>query len=113
MATTIRWGVIGSGGIARRRTIPEGLMRANNAELVSVYDVNKDANAEVAAETGAQALDGIDELLSSDLQAVYIATPAYLHAEQVRACAEAGKHVLCEKPLGMSVEETEGMIDAC
>lgn len=113
MAETIRWGVIGSGGIARRRTIPEGLMQADNAELVSVYDVNKKANAEVADETGAEAAEGIEALLASDLDAVYIATPAYLHAEQVLACAETGKHVLCEKPLGMSVEETEGMIDAC
>ena len=53
--TKIRWGVIGSGGIARRRTIPEGLMQANCAELTAVFDVNAEANNEVAAEFGAAA----------------------------------------------------------
>ena len=45
-----KWGVWGSGGIARRRTIPEGIMTADNAELTVVYDVNTEANNEVAAE---------------------------------------------------------------
>ena len=48
MSTRIQWGVIGSGGIARRRTIPEGIVPAANAELVAVFDVNLTANAEVA-----------------------------------------------------------------
>ncbi len=44
----IKWGVIGSGGIARRRTIPEGILAAGNAELIAVYDVNAKINQEVA-----------------------------------------------------------------
>ncbi|MBI4560362.1 MAG: hypothetical protein HY706_22470 [Candidatus Hydrogenedentes bacterium] len=47
-----RWGVWGSGGIARRRTIPEGIARAANAELVAVYDVNHAANEEIARQYG-------------------------------------------------------------
>ena len=113
MDTKIRWGVLGSGGIARRRTIPEGIMTANNSELVSVYDINAKANAEVASQFGASAVGSIDELLVSDIQAVYIATPANIHCEQVLACAKAQKHVMCEKPLGMTVRETHKMIDAC
>jgi len=109
----IRWGVLGSGGIARRRTIPEGIVAAGNAELVSVYDINAKANEEVAKQFDASAAGSIDELLASDIQVVYIATPAILHCEQVMACAKAKKHVLCEKPLGMTVKETQKMIEVC
>ena len=52
MNPKIRWVVIGSGGIARRRTIPEGIVPSRNAQLVAVCDVNTTANAEVAAQFG-------------------------------------------------------------
>jgi len=113
MSGKIKWGVIGSGGIARRRTIPEGISKANNAELSAVFDIDAKVNAEVAKEFGSKQATNIGNLLKDDIEAVYIATPAHLHAEQVRACAEAGKHVLCEKPLGMTVAEAEEMIEAC
>ena len=83
MANKIKWGVIGSGGIARRRTIPEGIMAAGNTELTMVYDVNAQANEEVANEFGSVAAKSIDELLASDIQAVYIASPADIHCQQV------------------------------
>ncbi len=54
-----------------------------------------------------------DELLASDLDVVYIATPTWLHCDQVMRAAASGKHVLCEKPLGMSVAECDQMIAAC
>jgi predicted dehydrogenase len=113
MSEKLKWGVIGSGGIARRRTIPEGITKARNARLSVVFDINQKVNAEVAKEYGAEGAASIDELLDADIDAVYVATPAGVHAEQVRACAEAGRHVLCEKPLGMTVAEAEGMIDLC
>jgi predicted dehydrogenase len=113
MSKKVKWGVIGSGGIARRRTIPEGIMAADNAELTVVFDLNSKANAEVAAECKATAVDSIEALLASDIDAVYIATPANVHCDQVTACAAAGKHVMCEKPLGMSMAETEKMMAAC
>jgi predicted dehydrogenase len=113
MTEKVKWGVIGSGGIARRRTIPEGIIKAQNAELSVVFDINRQVNAEVAEEFGAKEVSSIDELLGTGIDAVYIATPAHVHAEQVRACAEASKHVLCEKPLGMMVAEAESMIGLC
>lgn len=109
----IKWGVIGSGGIARRRTIPEGIATADNAELVVVHSRTTGANAEVAKTFGAQAAASIDELLRSDIGAVYIATPVHAHLEQTVACAQAGKHVLCEKPFGLTVAEAEAMAAAC
>jgi predicted dehydrogenase len=113
MPDRIRWGVLGSGGIARRRTIPEGIAKANNAELAAVFDSDPQVNAEVARQFHATPVTDIEGLLAGDIDAVYIATPAYLHYEQVDVCARAGKHALCEKPLGMTVEEAAEMIDLC
>lgn len=113
MKTKIKWGVIGSGGIAKRRTIPEGIIPAENAELMTVYDVNAEANAVVAKQFNAKAEGSIAELLKSDIDAVYVASPANMHFEHVLACAKAVKHVLCEKPLGMTVAEAKKMISSC
>jgi len=113
MKNKIKWGVIGSGGIAKRRTIPEGIMKAGNAALISVYDIDHEVNKNVAAQFGAVASPGIEELLDSGIDAVYVASPANNHLEQVISCARAKKHVLCEKPLGMTVAEAEQMISVC
>jgi predicted dehydrogenase len=113
MSGKIKWGVIGSGGIARRRTIPEGILKASNAELSWVFDINEQVNAEVAKEFSARAAGSIEALPDADIDAVYIATPAHFHCDQVRVCAEAGKHILCEKPLGMTIAEAEEMIETC
>ena len=52
-------------------------------------------------------------ILDSNLDGVYIATPVHLHAEQTIAAAEAGRHVLCEKPMAMNVADCDRMIAAC
>lgn len=109
----IKWGVIGSGGIARRRTIPEGILRAPHAKLVSVYDINVAANEAIALETHSLAAGNISDLLDTDIDAVYIASPVNLHLNHVTVCAGAKKHVFCEKPLGLSVEEAKKIIEAC
>ncbi len=113
MADRIRWGVLGSGGIARRRTIPEGIIPADNADLVAVYDIDRKLNREVAGQFGTRPCDSIDDLLNAGIDAVYVATPAGVHYDNVLRCAAAGKHVLCEKPLGMTVDEARKMIAAC
>lgn len=112
MKDKIRWAVIGSGGIAKRKTIPEGILKASNATLVAVYDIDPKVNKEVANDFNAFAADSIEDLLKSDVSAVYIATPANLHYKHCLKCCEFGKNVLCEKPLGMTVTEAEKMITA-
>ncbi|MEE9465203.1 MAG: Gfo/Idh/MocA family oxidoreductase, partial [Candidatus Neomarinimicrobiota bacterium] len=72
MSKKVKWGVIGSGGIARRRTIPEGILKADNAELSVVFDINSQVNAEVAKESGAKEAGSIEALLDADIDAVYI-----------------------------------------
>jgi predicted dehydrogenase len=113
MKNQVKWGVIGSGGIARRRTIPEGIVPAKNAKLVTVFDINPEVNHAVAKEFNVTAAKDIESLLKSDIDAVYIASPANMHLNHVVASAKARKHIFCEKPLGMSVLEAEIMIKAC
>jgi predicted dehydrogenase len=114
MAGKVRWGVLGSGGIARRRTIPEGIAAAASAELTAVFDIDPRVNDEVASQLGARACGGEAELLAdADVDAVYIATPANLHREQALAAAGAGRHVFCEKPLGLTAADSREMIAAC
>ncbi|MEN6387023.1 MAG: Gfo/Idh/MocA family oxidoreductase [Phycisphaerales bacterium] len=113
MKKKIKWGVIGSGGIALKRTIPEGIIPAANAELEIVYDINAQINKKVAEKFGVYAAQSIDELINSNIDAVYIATPANVHCQQAIACAKAKKHILCEKPLALTVEETKKMFQAC
>lgn len=88
-------------------------MRAQNAELVCVYDVNKSVNEQVAQQFQVVASPGLTDLLQSDIDAVYVATPVNMHLEQVVQAAKAGKHVFCEKPLGLNVSEAEQMVEVC
>jgi predicted dehydrogenase len=110
MDAKVRWGVIGCGGIAFRRTIPEGILPARNASLISVYDVDAERTVAAAELFGARTATSIEDLLASEIDCVYIATPTYLHRAQALASAAAGKNVLCEKPLGLTVSEAEEMV---
>jgi len=107
----VKWGVLGAGGIARRRTIPEGILPADNAELVAVCSVPD--GQEVAKQFGVEHCQTQEALLAADIDAVYIATPTFLHCEQVLCAAKAGKHVLCEKPLALGVDDAQRMVSAC
>lgn len=110
----IKWGVIGCGGIADRRTIPEGIIPAPGAELVAVQDIAEDRVRDVAAKYGVTAYTAVEDLLADDaVEAVYIATPTHVHHEQTVAAAKAGKHVLCEKPLALTLDECVASIEAC
>ena len=110
----LRWGVIGAGGIADRRTIP-GMMLAENAELVAVMEINMELAEKCRAKWGCKrAYDSEAALLADpEIDAVYIATPVVLHAKQAMMAADAGKHILIEKPLASTVEESEQVVAYC
>ena len=110
----VRWGVIGAGGIADRRTIP-GMMLADNAELVAVMEINlQQANMLKEKYSAKRAYDSEAELLAdSEVDAVYIASPVVLHAKQAKMAADAGKHILIEKPLAMTSAEGQEVLDYC
>lgn len=110
----LRWGVIGAGGIADRRTIP-GMMCAENAELVAVMEVRAEFAESLRAKWNARrAYDAAESLLADpEIDAVYIASPVFLHAQQARAAADAGKHILIEKPLAMTSDEGGEVVSYC
>lgn len=111
---TIKWGVIGCGGIADRRTIP-GMMLAKNAELVAVMDANGEVAEKVREKYNATyAFDNVEDLLAlEEIQAVYIASPVFCHKEQAFAAAKAKKHILLEKPMALTCEESQEIADYC
>lgn len=110
----VRWGVIGCGGIARSRTIP-GMLMEDSAQLVSVMSRNLSVAEAVKEQFGAQkAYHNIEDLLQNDdLDAVYIATPVYTHTSITKLAADYGKHILCEKPLGMNAEDALSAVEYC
>ncbi len=111
MEQIVKWGVIGSGGIARRRTIPEGIIPSVHSKLISVYDIDQETNRQVAREFSVISSSSIEELIASGIDAVYIASPLDRHLEHVDICASAGKHILCEKPLGLSYSQAEKIVN--
>ena len=105
---TIRWGVLGTANIARGCTIP-GMKIAKNCELYAVAGRNKDKAEMYQREFGfTKAYVGYDALLEDPMvRAVYIPLPNHLHKEWVIKALHAGKHVLCEKPLGLNAEDVK------
>lgn len=110
----LRWGLIGAGDIVRKRIVP-ALQELENCEIVAVSRGRAELAAAFADEFGIERwyADLREMFTDSAVDAVYIASPVYLHAEHTIAAAVAGKHVLCEKPMAMNVEECDEMIAAC
>ena len=110
----IRWGIIGAGNYASNVTAL-ALTSAANTELAAVCDVNTELTKELAAKHGVEwTYDSVEKIVKDpELDAVYIATPHSLHAQHTMQAAEAGKHVLCEKPMALSVSDAEHMVEAC
>lgn len=111
---SIRFGIIGAGVIADVRMAP-AIREAVGSELVAVH-ARKPEKAEAFAQRHNVPRWYTDwrALLADDaVDAVYIATPPYEHMEQTVAAAQAGKHVLCEKPMAITLEECDRMIAAC
>ena len=106
----VGWGLIGCGDIARKRVAP-ALGELENCELVAVSRADASRAEEFAREFGARRWHADWRRLVEDaeVEAVYVATPVHLHAEQAVAALEAGKHVLCEKPMALTVAECERM----
>ncbi len=112
--SVVRWGLIGCGDISRKRVAP-ALRELADCELVAVSRGRASLAEDFAREFGARRwyADWTELLGDPEIDAVYIATPVDLHAEQAIAAAEAGKHVLCEKPMAMTASECDRMIAVC
>ena len=114
MADKLNWGVLGCAGIAVGVVIP-AIQQSRLGRVVALgsRDANK-AKAAAAAQ-GIERVHGSYEAVLADpaVDAVYIPLPNSLHAEWIMKAAEAGKHVLCEKPIANSAKEAETAVAAC
>lgn len=110
----LRWAVLGCGEITDKRGAP-AISAQEQSRLVAFHSRTADLARDFAERHGAEFwTTQRDELLSDGrIDAVYVATEHHRHCEDVLAAAEAGKHVLCEKPLANSVADCRRMVDAC
>jgi 1,5-anhydro-D-fructose reductase (1,5-anhydro-D-mannitol-forming) len=111
---TLGWGIVGLGRIAATEIAPAITASAGSA-LISVVSRDQGRAEAFAREHGAaSAVDDYAKMLADPaVRAVYIATPNAQHAEQVIAAARAGKHVLCDKPLALTVAEARRCVAEC
>ncbi len=112
--STIRWGVIGAGNVFEYKSGP-ALYQTPNSELVAVMRTNATKAEETAKRHGARRwyTDAKSVVNDPEVNAVYIASPHYLHPEHVALAARAGKCVLCEKPIGIGVAQAQQAVDVC
>ena len=111
---TLGWGIVGLGRIAGTEIAP-AITASASGTLASVVSRDQGRAEAFAREHGAAtALDDYAKMLTDPaVQAVYIATPNVQHAEQVIAAAQAGKHVLCDKPLAVTVADARRCVEEC
>ncbi|MBL6705989.1 MAG: Gfo/Idh/MocA family oxidoreductase, partial [Planctomycetaceae bacterium] len=115
-----RWGILGTAGIARKNW--HSIRNCENATLVAVASRTveraqqyiNECQSDVSHSPAPRAIGSYEELLAADdVDAVYIPLPTGMRAEWVIRAAEAGKHVVCEKPCGLDAAEVQKILDAC
>ena len=100
----VRFGILGAGRIGKVHA--KSLADSGRAEVAYIADALPDAAAALAQSVGAKTAS-VDEVLASDVDAILIATPTDTHADLIEKAANAGKAILCEKPVSLSVERSE------
>jgi 1,5-anhydro-D-fructose reductase (1,5-anhydro-D-mannitol-forming) len=111
--TGLRWGLIGASTIAAEHMIDA--FRANGGEITAIMSANPERAAQYAVKHGiAKSTSTLKELVdSTDVDAVYVSTTNELHRDHVFAAAASGKHVLCEKPLALTLTDARAMVVEC
>ncbi len=109
----LRFALVGCGRISSNHV--QALQHhTQHAELVAVCDKDAVALARAVATTGAAGFDSLDALLAgSDADVIVLATPSGLHPQQAMRCAQAGRHVVSEKPMATKWDEGVAMVRAC
>ena len=112
MSDTLRWGIMGVGNIARQ--FAENMVGATRGRVTACGSRSGDKADAFAREFKiAGAYGGYDELLADrEVDAIYVALPNSMHLEWTLKAIDAGKHVLCEKPISVNTEQAERMFDA-
>ena len=106
----VQWGILGTANIARWAAIP-GMQKSESCDMYAIAGRSAEKAANFAETYGfRKSFGSYDELIADpEVQAVYIPLPNDLHRKWVLASLKAGKHVLCEKPLGLNAEEVKEM----
>ncbi len=110
----LRWGILSTAKIGTDQVVP-AIQQADNCEVVAIASRSADRAAVAARQLGIEhSFSSYDALLEQgDIDAVYIPLPNHLHAQWTTRAAQAGKHVLCEKPMALDATEAQAMADAC
>jgi predicted dehydrogenase len=110
----VRWGILSTARIAVDKVIP-GMLGAGRCEVVAIASRDGERAATAASKLGIPRAHGSyrDLIDDPEIEAVYNPLPNHLHAEWTLRAAEAGKHVLCEKPMAMSSSQAREMVDGC
>jgi predicted dehydrogenase len=109
----LKWGVAGCGRFTEHTFIPT-LKFLRRSSVQSFFSHNLNRSKELAEKSGASGyFDNYDEFLKSDIDCVFVASVNSHHYEQVIKAAEAGKKILCEKPLAIDSKQAEEMVEAC
>lgn len=113
MTDTIRFGILSTANIGIKRVIP-AIQKAHNATVTAIASRNYERAREVASSLKIETAYGSyeDLLVDDTIDAIYIPLPNSMHAEWAIKCAEAGKPTLCEKPLALTADEAQAMVDA-
>lgn len=113
MHSKIRWGILSTAKIAREKVIP-AMQAGKFCDIAAIASRNKDAAEAEGKRLGIPTVYGSYEELLADanIQAIYIPLPNNMHVEWAIKCLEAGKHVLCEKPVAMSATEARKLAEA-
>jgi predicted dehydrogenase len=107
----VRWGILSTAKIGREKVIP-AMQSGKYCEIVAIASANKEKATAIASQHHIAAVYGSYEELLADpnIDAVYIPLPNHLHVPWSIKALQAGKHVLCEKPIGLSVAEAEQLL---
>lgn len=111
-AEVMRWGILGAAKIAREWVCP-AIHMSDRGRVAAVASRDPSRAAPMAAPYGARVIEGYEALLADpEIDAVYVPLPNGAHVEWTGKCLDAGKHVLCEKPIALKAEEIDGLIAA-
>src|SRR5207245_235558 len=112
MAKKVRWGILGAARIAVRKVIP-GMQRGEWSEVAAIASRERRKAEDAAQALGIpKAYGSYEELLADqEIEAIYNPLPNHLHVPWSVRAAEAGKHVLCEKPVGLNVAEALRLVE--
>ncbi|HEC42341.1 MAG TPA: Gfo/Idh/MocA family oxidoreductase [Bacteroides sp.] len=113
MKNKVRWGILSTAKIGREKVIP-AMQKSDLVDVLAISSRNPDKAKETAAGLGIKRAYGSyeDLLRDPEIDAVYNPLPNHMHLEWTLKAIDAGKHVLCEKPIGMNAREADILIDS-